>query len=480
MKRGLFFLFIFILILSLFSTLILTSSHVSALIINEVLYNPNDEQGSDSNGEWIELYTSEAVDLSGWVLKDRGSSNNSLSSFLEPDSYIIIVDNLTNFNKIWNCSSLVLEGSLGLSNSGDEIWLWNQSSLQDYLNYSDIAEEGESIQLINGSWQNKIPTPCLPNQIQGNQPNQTNETQPRILAIYPSEVWNNGTEFSVNLFLMNFTNTIYDLKIDVMDNMNPISNLWNTSSWLAQNRWFYNAFYLNSTNFSFKAKLKIDETFIGNASLKIKVQESNTSNLVESSYNISVLNGTGAGNSNNNSNDNNEEYDEDSSIKITDSPNKAKFGSTIKIDIEIYRGNTNKYAVYAYVEDKDEKKVSEKRTIHIDDKFSDYDDKIKIDLDCLNESGTYKIVLEGLDEKDTETINLESCEESSQYLNNTNTSYTALKTSSSQNSQNQANRITGSAIKDIEASSFSFMKILPYIFGVVILILIIYLVIKKF
>jgi len=156
MKKELLFIFVIIFSITLSST---------EIFINEILYNPSDSQGSDTNGEWIEIYNNgeKEINLTGWILKDKGSKNSTLYGILNPDSYAIIADNITNFNKIWNCSCLVIEGTLGLANSQDEIWIWNNSTLEDYINYTNTASEGESIQLINESWFNNIPNPCSKN-----------------------------------------------------------------------------------------------------------------------------------------------------------------------------------------------------------------------------------------------------------------------------------------------------------------------------
>ncbi len=100
---------------------------------------------------------------------------------------------------------------------------------------------------------------------------------------------------------------------------------------------------------------------------------------------------------------------QESFIKITDSPNDAKFGEEIDIELEIYRGNTSKYAVYIYVEDEDGRDVSEKISLHCDDKFTNYTEQISLELDCKDEQGDYIIVAEGLNERDEEEIEIASC-----------------------------------------------------------------------
>ncbi|MGB9707806.1 MAG: lamin tail domain-containing protein [Candidatus Pacearchaeota archaeon] len=102
---------------------------------------------------------------------------------------------------------------------------------------------------------------------------------------------------------------------------------------------------------------------------------------------------------------------QESSIKIVDSPKNAKFGDEIEVGLEIYRGNTSKYAVYIYVEDKDGTDVSNKVTLHCDDKFTNYTETVELELKCKEEQGEYVIVAEGLNERDEEEIKIESCHE---------------------------------------------------------------------
>jgi hypothetical protein len=109
-----------------------------------------------------------------------------------------------------------------------------------------------------------------------------------------------------------------------------------------------------------------------------------------------------------------------SSIYVKDiSPNEIKFGDTIKASLNIYRGNTSKYAVYAFVED-DGTKISEKSTIHVKNKFTNYTFSTPIQLkpNCDNryKDGDYLLVIEGLDirteqEISIEGINSRNCDE---------------------------------------------------------------------
>jgi len=104
-----------------------------------------------------------------------------------------------------------------------------------------------------------------------------------------------------------------------------------------------------------------------------------------------------------------EEKQDESEIIIADAPDDARFGDSIDIELNVYKGDTSKYAVYVYVEDGDGNKVSGKITEHFHTKFSNQTVDIELQLDCENESGDYEIVAEGLDEEDRREIGLSAC-----------------------------------------------------------------------
>lgn len=199
--------------------------------------------------------------------------------------------------------------------------------------------------------------------------------------------------------------------------------------------------------------------------------------------NQSQGNETNESNQNQNNQSNELEQETSSEIKITDFPEEAKFGDTIEVKVKIYRGDTNKYAVYVYVE-KDDDRVSEKVTVHADSKYSTYRKTLDIDLDCKNESGDYKIIVEGLDERDTETIYIESCYKSNiDNVDNTEDLVMVNTTSDSYNyntnNQFSSNPITGSAIREEQMGIFSLMKVLPFILGIFVLGFLAYFLLKK-
>ena len=481
MKRGL-------LLLSLFSIFfIFTISFVSSQVyINEVMPNPTDNCNDCT--EWLELYSSEP-NFIGWI--NTGESKNlSLNTTIQ--DHLVITKNKTAFLSYWNVSpEKIIELAIGLTNSGDKITLYDKyNTTIDFFNWSkDIGNK--SWAKINETFiECSFPTPgmlnlCEQEQNKENETNQTNETyKPLIFLNFPSQVYNNKTNFTIQALFKNFSQGNYDLKLDIKNGTKYLNRLWlNEGEWSDKNSWIDNFTYIDSMNFTQDILniIDIDNSFVGNASLQLKIRNE-TSIFYSDIYNLSVINGTSQENNQTNETEENNEQEE-SSIKISDSPSKAKFGQDIDIDLEIYKGSTNKYALYVYVEDEDKNKVSEKKTLHLRTKYKDYEETVSLDLDCLNESGNYKIIAEGLDDRDTETIYLESCFEKTTQSSSIsqNIKNNLVQNNLSQQNQNPQtqntypinqnnNFMTGSAISS-DSNNPNFLEILPIILGVFIIVL---------
>lgn len=105
---------------------------VSALVINEILYDPS---GGDSGYEWIELYneSSQAVNLEGWILQKAGSSFTTFYTFpnynLPSNQFILLAET--------SVENADLYSDLGMQNGGsstDGVRLLSPDSL-----YSDTV-----------------------------------------------------------------------------------------------------------------------------------------------------------------------------------------------------------------------------------------------------------------------------------------------------------------------------------------------------
>lgn len=255
----------------------------SPIVINEIL--PNPEEYSDA--EWVELFSNETLDLSNFSLNTTGAGQVYTFDNVTIYDFLIITKNKSAFLLLWpnvNESKIIEWSKMGLSNSGELVYLLNSNNQSNISNIID------------------------------------NTT-------FPS--------FS--------------------------SEQKRGESW---------------------ARCE-NGTFVV-CSSPTPGQENNCSCSQQSSQ-------------------------EESKIEIVDAPEEADFGSVIKIKLNFYRGDTQKYALYVYVQDKEGSRVSDKITLHADEKFQNYTKNVYLSLNCENESGTYEIVAEGLDVEDKKDIILNPC-----------------------------------------------------------------------
>ena len=119
-------------ILLIFFLVVCAELAMADVVINEIMYNP--DQCSDSDCEWIELYNSanESINLSEWKI----DGNNFDDSIIEANGYVVIARNIGGYNSYYtSVNYTVVDGSFVLSNSGDIISLTN-GTYTDTLDYS--------------------------------------------------------------------------------------------------------------------------------------------------------------------------------------------------------------------------------------------------------------------------------------------------------------------------------------------------------
>lgn len=139
-------------ILFLFSIL-LFSAAVSSLTINEIMYNPSTEQGSDTSLEWIEIYNdgNTIIDLSDWKIDSYNFDNYNISS----EEYIIIARTKDDFVAYYNPSNYtVLDGYFSLSNTGDSINLSDGTTdiIVSYDNSLGADGNGKTLEYYDSEW----------------------------------------------------------------------------------------------------------------------------------------------------------------------------------------------------------------------------------------------------------------------------------------------------------------------------------------
>jgi len=150
----------------------------ASLSINEVMY---DLSGSDSTGgksrEWIEIYNSDStdisVDASKWRIYDGSANrtiNNQTDFSIPANSYIIfagdkdtfLADNPSFLGTVYDT------GITSLNNTGATLKIIDQDgNALDTVTYTSTqggAGDGNSLQLVSGSWVGATPTPGLANE----------------------------------------------------------------------------------------------------------------------------------------------------------------------------------------------------------------------------------------------------------------------------------------------------------------------------
>lgn len=133
--------------------------------ITEIMY---DLEGSDADGEWIEVYNSGAdVDLTTWRFFENDTNHRIEaigSSNLPKNSYAVIADNPSSFQSHFpSYSGLLFDSSFSLHNEGELLEMRDADlTTQDSLTYTSswgASGTGESLQKSGNSWSALPPTP---------------------------------------------------------------------------------------------------------------------------------------------------------------------------------------------------------------------------------------------------------------------------------------------------------------------------------
>lgn len=424
-------LILFIVIFILFSYIVLGN-----ILINEIMFDP--EECSDSYCEWIEIFNNNsfAVNISGYKISDRTSDltkeyNRTINFFNETNisafGYFIIAKKKANFSQFWNVSCGIAESAFNLNNDQEIVALYSvNNSIVDSIYYNDSfeIENGESLQFFNGSL-------CVNKATAGD----TNFCIPPPLfkLNFPSYVLNDGTIFLARADISGFNNGFYDFKAEMKDaNGNNIGKIYdmNDKGWQSCTYYVYNAVNASNGNGNYIAYLKIDNGYAGIATIKGRLRVNGGSSY--SDTDLYVFNAVSKEFSDVGSS---VQEDKSSSIRITDvSPSEVDFGDVIDVKLNVYKGDTTKYAVYLYVENENDR-VSEKITLHFKDKFTNYSltVPVQLDLNCDGEynTGEYTVYLEGLDKKDSHDIDVKGKKSSECGSSSSSSSGSSSKSSSS-------------------------------------------------
>ncbi|MCK4335972.1 MAG: lamin tail domain-containing protein [Candidatus Aenigmarchaeota archaeon] len=154
--------------------LLLTACNVQAIVINEIMPDPDD--GCWDCSEWIEITSYVNVSLEN-ITVDTGENPITLNGSINAGEFIIITKNSTTFSEIWNPSAIVFEcRRMSLHNDGDNITIYNGSEVLQKVEYKS-SEKNRSYGLCNQTFvlQN-ISTPGFSNMCDSEEINETNTT----------------------------------------------------------------------------------------------------------------------------------------------------------------------------------------------------------------------------------------------------------------------------------------------------------------
>lgn len=417
-----------LLILSLLFIIPLVSADV---LINEIMY----DSPEGTSYRWVELYNNgnETIEIVGstvsgsWRLREYRFKNetkfkNNRRTFesgtweIQPSNYIIIAKNKTAFLELYpNYDEVLIKSSaIGLNPSSTypNVKLNLQLGTNDDEGWSEVQYntsfgadgDGDSLQLVNNSWCPGDPTPGEANYC---------PPPPYFILNHPSHVLTDGTIFLIKAEIFGYEDGLYDIKIDIKDeNGSRVGRIYDTKDeeWQSTSYYIYNALLVENEIGNYLAYLKIDpdKEYTGTATIQSKLRLSGRSSYIESDlYVFNVVDNIFLSEETN------------SSIQILDSPSKADFGNIVKVKINVYRGDTNKYAIYAYAEEDDGTDVSEKSSMHFKSKFTNYTLTVPIQLkfNCKEyyKREDYVIVVEGLGLRAEKEIELDgkssNCEE---------------------------------------------------------------------
>ncbi len=156
--------------------IVLSVSALAEVMISEIMYNPF---GTETKKEWIELYNNgnSEINISGWKIDDDSQRTLTLyrgDFIIMPDSFTILARNGENFsNEYPEYNGTILASTFSLTNSGKELKLIDsEDNIAESINYTDIAEEGYSIEINETEWiqgqLNGKPGEILKNNFNGN------------------------------------------------------------------------------------------------------------------------------------------------------------------------------------------------------------------------------------------------------------------------------------------------------------------------
>ncbi|MAH02096.1 hypothetical protein CMO87_02600, partial [Candidatus Woesearchaeota archaeon] len=385
--------------------------HISnGMIINEIMA---DTIADESLNEWVELYNDQnvRVNVSNWIIGDdsdndtiEGGLYNKEGTIIEAFGYAIITDEATrvynNFNVSSDAVSLYIDdssiGGYGLSNNGETIYLYdNDENLIDEKIYNATTED-LSWTFVNTTLFKSNPTPGFANDESIITEQGCDYAVDFIIA---KTIFDNSSDFSFKIRASkisgsstNFTSRakIEDLNGKLIKEYKPFTNQSITKQ---------------RTSTTYTPNLEEEKSYFMDSNITVQCNDTN----IENNFDNRIITIKG------------ELLQEESSIDIAKvydlgSDKKAKFGQTIRLKLNAYKGNTNKKNIAIWIEDKKGNRLSKQSKTNLELKYTNYSltlpVQIKSNCDEEFDDDDYIIIARGLDSEDEEEVEIEDLTDS--------------------------------------------------------------------
>lgn len=408
--------------------IILLCSVLAEMQINEIMANPS---CSESYCEYIELYNNGtgAINMTNWKVNDSNDEDtfesfNGNDILIPGNSFALIVDSdsrvYSNFqvgNITWIYVDDTAIGGSGLSNSGEDINLKDENNnIIDFVSYNNSID-GESYSLINGIWVNAEPSPGKDN-IE-NVSYAPDYSFVSISEFLPDPAGEDDQAMELGEWVELYSSAEYDIDLIgfyLQDNVGDGTDVYITNTTTIDGT------IIKSKDYLIVYMNGVSGFLNNNGYDKINLYDLN-GNLIDSvSYegsdegvSWSLTDGEweksaptlGSGNLDNSSS-------AQSEIRIDEiydlGDGKAEWGDIIRAELFVYKGNTEKYTVWIWIEDSSGNRATKKSKFSINEKFQNYTFTYPIFIpeNCDDEftSGNGKIIVEGLDERDEKILEI--------------------------------------------------------------------------
>ncbi|MFH0868207.1 MAG: lamin tail domain-containing protein [Candidatus Woesearchaeota archaeon] len=393
--------------LSYLAVFILLMQISNGIMLNEIMANTPD----DAYNEWIELYNNGSIGInaSGWIIGDgqgndtiEGGLYNKEGTVIPAFGFAVVTDDATRVYNNFNVSNDAVRlyvssiGKYGLNDNGETIYLYdNNGNLIDKLTYNKTTED-LSWAYLNGTLHKSNPTPGFNNDgsiiVQ-------QDCNYAIEFILSKTMFENSSEFTFKVRASkvsgqqtNFTSraSIEDLNGKLIKEYRPFTNESITNQ---------------RTSTEYTPNLEEGKSYIMSANITVQCNDTSQ----ENNFDTRLITIKG------------KPLREDSSIDIANIydlgiDNKAKFGQTIRIRLNAYKGNTNKESVAVWIEDNKENRLSKQSKTNLDLKYTNYSLTLPIQIepncDEKFKDGDYIIKASGMDSEDEEEVEIEDLTDS--------------------------------------------------------------------